>query len=1018
MTHEVFTIVAPIRDRAASTHLKQILAEINANPSGNALLPFGKLPMVHFASFVVFSDPVQEAKAPPLLDHLVFENCIDGPFEAYIEALLHLGLQTLHELFSCCLGYDNRVASNDGVRAYIVAKRRKPHLLHIGSPGLRVDHINAGDSLRRVLDRELDDVVKRGRSTDRPLDLMRSLHASLNLPPSTRDHWFLRKPTLTETEQRRFAWFADQQSHLGSQLRHWGKLIVLALTLFAVVWWSGSWLWNHGGARSIFFALVGLVAVQLLFWWWLTRGKPWKGQTARQKAEVKRIRELEDQAPQVQNKMASLVILKSGWMTWIVTRAVLWFFNLLYRTLFTDLTPGRLAGLHTIHFGHWTVLDLEADGRKNEKQKALMFLSNYDGSWETYLDDFLDNLYHGVIAIWAGGVGFPRPLDGPSFKSWARTRMSVWHAWYSAYPTLTVANIDNNDHIRRGLVDLPKTDDAARLWLSRFGSFKTGNEHIDAPGDALETSDIQGLVLSGYAHLPYAKYVLLRIDKPDEVRTWLAEQIPLVTDARPSPRGNHPAVNVAFTHSGMRALGLPENVLEGFPLPFQEGMAPAELKHRSRALGDVGQNDPADWYWGGTNNTRVDLLVMVYAKTETEAARVADECLARLDATKAVARCLEPELSGELLPDPKRKSPAGRKLFREHFGFADGISQPEIEGTYRAANRVTERGSQHLVKPGEFLLGYTAGDGTVNPGIPIDARLDSHALLPQADSGAGPDLREFGRNGTYLVFRHLEQHVQEFNDFVASASGASTSPQDAEEFAARLVGRHRDGMPLIATDSDSAHTNEFTFAGDPHGFACPVGSHIRRANPRDSLVADAAAALRTANRHRLLRRGRPYVRPHRPGAARQNGDERGMLFICLNGDIERQFEFVQQNWVNNSVFGGLGSEQDGLVRAPGDEPGCFTVQSASVRQRTLDIPKFVTVRGGAYFFLPGLATIRYLATLNGAGAETLPPSAFAPASEPAPFVGRQASRSAPRAGRPRGSAATSAGSPGRRATRS
>ena len=287
MTHEVFTIVAPIRDRAASTHLKQILAEINANPSGNALLPFGKLPMVHFASFVVFSDPVQEAKAPPLLDHLVFENCIDGPFEAYIEALLHLGLQTLHELFSCCLGYDNRVASNDGVRAYIVAKRRKPHLLHIGSPGLRVDHINAGDSLRRVLDRELDDVVKRGRSTDRPLDLMRSLRASLNLPPSTRDHWFLRKPTLTETEQRRFAWFADQQSHLGSQLRHWGKLIVLALTLFAVVWWSGSWLWNHGGARSIFFALVGLVAVQLLFWRWLTRGKPWEGQTARQKAEVK-----------------------------------------------------------------------------------------------------------------------------------------------------------------------------------------------------------------------------------------------------------------------------------------------------------------------------------------------------------------------------------------------------------------------------------------------------------------------------------------------------------------------------------------------------------------------------------------------------------------------------------------------------------------------------------------------------------------------------------------------------------
>ena len=160
---------------------------------GTRVLPFGRLPMVHFASFVVFSDPVQEAGTPPLLDHLVFESCIDGPVNDYIEALLHLGLQTLHELFSCCRGYNARVPSYDDVRDYIVDRRRKPHLLHIGSPGLRVDHIKAGDSLRRVLDRELDDVVKRGRSTDRPLDLMRALRASLNVPPSTRDHWFLRE---------------------------------------------------------------------------------------------------------------------------------------------------------------------------------------------------------------------------------------------------------------------------------------------------------------------------------------------------------------------------------------------------------------------------------------------------------------------------------------------------------------------------------------------------------------------------------------------------------------------------------------------------------------------------------------------------------------------------------------------------------------------------------------------------------------------------------------------------------
>ncbi len=238
MTHEVFTIVAPIRDRAASTHLKQILAEINANPSGNALLPFGKLPMVHFASFVVFSEPVQEKlRRRILLDHLVFESCIDGPFEAYIDALLHAGAADSARVILVLPGLQRQLwPSYDGVRAYIVDRRRKPHLLHIGSPGLRVDHIKAGASLRRVLDRELDDVVKRGRSTDRPLDLMRALRASLNVPPSTRDHWFLRKPTITETEHRRFAWFADQQSHLGSQLWHWGKLIALVLSADSAGW--------------------------------------------------------------------------------------------------------------------------------------------------------------------------------------------------------------------------------------------------------------------------------------------------------------------------------------------------------------------------------------------------------------------------------------------------------------------------------------------------------------------------------------------------------------------------------------------------------------------------------------------------------------------------------------------------------------------------------------------------------------------------------------------------------------
>ena len=153
--------------------------------------------------------------------------------------------------------------------------------------------------------------------------------------------------------------------------------------------------WRLDGARGVLLAALAVMAGLFVFWRWLTRGKPLKAETPAQQAEVRAIRELEDKG--VQNKMASLVILKEGWLTTFVTRAVLFLFNILYRTVFTDLTPGRLAGLHTIHFGHWTLLDLELSTGRRRRRRAsrrrVMFLSNYDGSWETYLDDFLENLF-------------------------------------------------------------------------------------------------------------------------------------------------------------------------------------------------------------------------------------------------------------------------------------------------------------------------------------------------------------------------------------------------------------------------------------------------------------------------------------------------------------------------------------------------------------------------------------------------------------------------------------------------
>ena len=319
-------------------------------------MPFGKLPMLHFASFVVLHAPVQaddDKPLPVLPDQLVFESCIDGPFEEYADALLHVGAGALHDIFSCCVDYtlpsadeacdedgdeqrltDRTCGSHWRAEQYLREKRRKPHLLHIGSPGLRVDHIKAGARLRQQLDRELDAVVARGRATERPLDLMRSLRDRLNVPPSSRGHWFLGEPSPEQVDSKRFPWFADQQSHFASRLRHWGLFLTLSALALVV---AGSLIiaaWRLDGARGVLLAAVAVMVGMYLFWRWLTRGKPLTPETSAQKAKVRAIRELEDEG--VQNKMASLVILKDGWLTTFVTRAVLFFFNTLYRTVFTD----------------------------------------------------------------------------------------------------------------------------------------------------------------------------------------------------------------------------------------------------------------------------------------------------------------------------------------------------------------------------------------------------------------------------------------------------------------------------------------------------------------------------------------------------------------------------------------------------------------------------------------------------------------------------------------------------------
>ncbi len=286
---------------------------------------------------------------------------------------------------------------------------------------------------------------------------------------------------------------------------------------------------------------------------------------------------------------------------------------------------------------------------------------------------------------------------------------------------------------------------------------------------------------------------------------------------------------------------------------------------------------------------------------------------------------------------------------------------------------------KRLFKPklpvGEFLLGHPNVYNVIAPSPAVKPADDPQNLLPvipadAAGLNAEAGMHDLGRNGSYLVFRQLAQRVAQFWQFLDKACAANgvSNPEARDRLGAKFVGRYESGAPLVLSpDHDNPelrNENNFNYYDkDPHGLACPIGSHVRRCNPRDSLGPDPPTALNSANRHRLLRRGRSYGDPLKDSLV-DDGAERGLHFICLNSDIERQFEFVQQTWINNPVFDGLNGEVDPLVGDLMRGDSLFTVQAEPLRRRVQGLSRFVVTKGGAYFFLPGVQALKYLASLR------------------------------------------------------
>ncbi len=422
MTQSVLTIIADVEPGKLPA-LRAVLDQMGPDPAGNPVLALERFATLHFAAFVVADGPGVD---PP---KLIFESNVDGSVSRWLDLLVATGGDGLDTVLSHCAGYPGQ-ADSSALRSWLDDRVVHPGAFHIGATGRSLDRIRHEQQLYDEIEAFLGREGAAGRLAGvdaatvraRVQDMVRSTPALA---------WATGRVPERET-------MLDKLRHRARA----GAVIAAAAVALPV--------------------LLPTAAVGLGLVLWKERRDPVHN-GAPDPALVASLEADEDLPNMAQNHLSSVIPLKPGMLRSTLLPVVLFALNLLTRIRYTK---GELGGIPSIHFAHWSVID---DGRH------LVFLSNFDGSWESYLGDFIDKAATGLTAVWSNTVDFPRArfligagaTDGPRFRQWARANQCRTQVWYSAYPRLTMPVIDNNSAIREGLF-ATLDEKEAQAWLQRL----------------------------------------------------------------------------------------------------------------------------------------------------------------------------------------------------------------------------------------------------------------------------------------------------------------------------------------------------------------------------------------------------------------------------------------------------------------------------------------------------------------------------------------------------------------------